>query len=531
MAEKYHEHSDSLAEKKRTEQELKDTQQKLENILNTIPGHVFWKDRNCILLGCNNLQAKNMSFASSKEMIGKSNYDVIHPNQPEELKKAQAEAITKIDLEIMSSGMTHTIEEPLVLPDGSTAIYFSKKTPLRNANDEIIGLLGISFDVTEQKQIELKLQETQQKLEHILNTIPGHVYWKNANGAFLGCNDLQAEDAGLAKEAMIGKTDYEMPWKDQADFLRQIDLQVMQTGASQVAEEPSTLTDGKEAIFLSKKTPLYHQGSIIGILGVSFDITEHKRIEQELQETRHKLDGMTLVSASIAHELRTPLASLSVGASALKNYLPRLLEAYRAAEQANIPLAKIPAKQLQLLEKLPTAMETETKGASTFIDMLLMNVKPALDSDTQKTFSIANCVAEALARYPFRQQQRASLEWQGQEDFLVNGNVLLATHILFNLIKNALYHMAKVNKGVISIWLETGKPYNKLFFKDTGSGIASAILPHIFDRFFSKIHHGAGIGLTFCKMVMESFNGKITCDSVEGNYTQFVLYFPAIEVL
>ena len=54
----------------------------LESIINNIPAHIFWKDKNCILLGCNDLQAKNMGFPSGKEMIGKSNYDVIWADQP-----------------------------------------------------------------------------------------------------------------------------------------------------------------------------------------------------------------------------------------------------------------------------------------------------------------------------------------------------------------------------------------------------------------------------------------------------------------
>jgi signal transduction histidine kinase len=56
----------------------------------------------------------------------------------------------------------------------------------------------------------------------------------------------------------------------------------------------------------------------------------------------------------------------------------------------------------------------------------------------------------------------------------------------------------------------------------------SEVLKHIFDRFFTRTHHGSGIGLTFCKMAMEAFGGDITCESVEGDYTLFVLTFSSL---
>lgn len=61
---------------------------------------------------------------------------------------------------------------------------------------------------------------------------------------------------------------------------------------------------------------------------------------------------------------------------------------------------------------------------------------------------------------------------------------------------------------------------------DTGKGISKDILPHVFDRFFTRTQHGAGVGLAFCKMVMHSFGGDIRCQSEEGKHTLFSLSFP-----
>jgi len=371
------------------------------------------------------------------------------------------------------------------------------------------------------------VQEVREYFETIIGLMPGHVYWKDVNGVLLGCNDIQARDAGLAtRQEIVGKTDYDMPWSKQADILRKVDKEIIETGIPKTIEEPSTLADGTEAIFLSRKVPLRFKGKIVGIVGISFDITEQKRTEKELQDTRHKLEGMTLISSSIAHELRTPFATLELTIKKLEDYIPALLDTYHLAEQAKLHVPKIRKKDFQFLNRLLDSMMLETRAIFTFIDILLANVNPAIEQGGDQIFSIATCVETALARYPFQEEQKQIINWNSQNNFMVKGKDLSIMHVIFNLLKNALYYIAKAQKGQIFIWLERGKPYNQLYFKDTGTGISGEILPHIFDMFFTKTYHGAGIGLTFCKMVMESLDGEITCESEERTYAQFVLSFP-----
>lgn len=372
--------------------------------------------------------------------------------------------------------------------------------------------------------------EVREYLENIISLMPGHVYWKDLNGVFQGCNDLQAKSAKLSsRKEIIGKTDYDMPWKEQADILRVYDLEVMSTGIPKTIEEPSTLADGTEAIFLSKKVPHHYKGKIIGIVGISFDITEQKRLEKELQETLHKLDGMTVVAASIAHELRTPLATLSASIHNLREVFPDLLEGYRLAKEAGLPVKPLRQNYLDLMQDTLKSMEKETRAAFTFIEILLMNVKPALDEGEEKVFSIHKIITETIDRYPFSFNQKNLMQWKNQEsnDFKIKGKAILITHILFNLIKNALYYIEKAGKGEITISLKPGDKFNTLYVKDTGTGMPPEVVSHVFDRFFSRTPHGAGIGLTYCKMAMETFHGNITCQSVDGEYTLFTLTFPA----
>lgn len=91
-----------------------------------------------------------------------------------------------------------------------------------------------------------------------------------------------------------------------------------------------------------------------------------------------------------------------------------------------------------------------------------------------------------------------------------------------------IYHIQKARKGEIYIWLEQKQNYNFAYFKDTSAGICKKSLPFLFDEFFSMTENGTGVGLTFCKLVMRELGGNITVDSVEGEYTTFIMSFPKL---
>ena len=88
--------------------------------------------------------------------------------------------------------------------------------------------------------------------------------------------------------------------------------------------------------------------------------------------------------------------------------------------------------------------------------------------------------------------------------------------------------IVKAEKGEIFIWLEQHEEFNELHFKDTGQGIPALAIPHLFERFFTTTLTGTGVGLSFCKMVMRSFEGNILCRSIEGEFAEFILQFPHI---
>lgn len=377
-----------------------------------------------------------------------------------------------------------------------------------------------------------KARNTMFYLKDILENLPEYIYWKDTDFIYQGCNKHVAQYLGLRKPGdIVGKTDYDFNWSiERIKTLHKADAEVVEKKASVISEDKIPTLNGSSRIMLTSKSPLLdEEGKIVGILGVSTDITELKRAKRKLKTTKNKLDAMTVLSSSIAHELRTPFASIELGATGIEELLPSLISTYEIAKKANLAIPKIGNMKFYLLKEMLSDMKFEIRSAFIFIDMLLVKLNPSVSAKSEEIFSIAECVQQVIEKYPFEEKERTLINTVLSDDFKVQGSIVLVSHVFFNLLKNALYYIAASGKGEIFITLEKIKLYNKVHFKDTGAGISQDVLPKIFNRFYSKTYHGTGIGLAFCKSVLKSLQGHISCVSVEGEYTVFTLCFPNIE--
>lgn len=251
---------------------------------------------------------------------------------------------------------------------------------------------------------------------------------------------------------------------------------------------------------------------------------EMVRVEQER--------AMLATAGSIAHELRTPLLGISAGAEGLRGYLPQLLDAYRLARENGLPVAPLRGAHLDAMAGVLDRIVAEAGHANAIIDMLLVNARHGENMPHDLApCSIARCIETAIERYPFAGEERTLVVWQERADFAFRGVELLTVHVLFNLLKNALRQIARCGKGGIEIATIAGTGSNRLVFRDTAAGIQDRHLPHIFTRFYTSSGSddilGAGIGLAFCRDVMQAFGGSIECSSRNGQFTEFVLTFPA----
>jgi len=243
---------------------------------------------------------------------------------------------------------------------------------------------------------------------------------------------------------------------------------------------------------------------------------------------KEKQQSLKMQAGAIAHEMRTPLSAIDAIAGGLKLHLPTLIHTQKMVQEKDQSIPRIHKNALQSLSEAPDELKVISRSAFTVVDMLLTNLKEDVPENTSEKCSILQCVETSLDEYSLRDSDKKLISVEIKDDFKFYGNSLMIKHVLFNLLKNALHYLKAANKGKITIWTETGSKVNRLYFEDTGKGIPKDYLPHIFNQFFTRTAFGSGVGLAFCKMVMTKLGGDITCESVEGDYTRFILTFPTL---
>jgi PAS domain S-box-containing protein len=155
--------------KRQAEAELFNSRQMLQTVLDTIPQRVFWKDRNSVFLGCNQPLAKDCGFSDASELIGKADYDTI--------AAPMADRYCADDREVMETNRPKlNYEEPQNKPDGSMRWLRTNKVPLHDKDGRVIGVLGTYEDITERKQAEEVLRESEQRFRSLLDNAPDAVY-------------------------------------------------------------------------------------------------------------------------------------------------------------------------------------------------------------------------------------------------------------------------------------------------------------------------------------------------------------------
>lgn len=358
-------------------------------------------------------------------------------------------------------------------------------------------------------------------LEQIISLLPGSIYWKDINGQYLGCNKhtLYMSNLHSASE-FISKRLTDMFPKEIAHRVEAIDQEVMRSNTPLRCEEAGLNEKREPAIFFSHKLPLHNEkGEVIGLLGASFDITDRKRMEEELKIAKEKAEASNQAKsqflAVMNHELRTPIASI-VG---LINFLKR--GNLSQEEQQDIIIN----------------MENCTKHLLTLVDDVLDFSRLDTGNYTPRisTVNIGNLL------YEIYNMLKPLAENKGLEFDLETNNVRLnlltdariLRQILINLLNNAIKF---TDKGYVRLQIEqiaaSGTKHQlKISITDTGPGIPNDKLDLIFEPFQQlgdaytrqSSRSGTGLGLAIVKKLTALLNATIQVHSQVSEGSTFIL--------
>ncbi|WP_193197676.1 PAS domain S-box protein [Nostoc sp. MG11] len=265
-----------IVERQIVEEQLRQSQQMLQLIMDTIPQCIFWKDKNSVYLGCNRNFAIAGGLNSPEEIVGKTDYDL-------PWKKEEADFYRECDIRVMQSNTPeYHIIEPLLRADGKQTWLDTNKVPLHNLEGDVVGILGTFEDITDRQQAETALRETQQQLQAILDNSSAVMYVVDAQDRFLLINRQYEQLFNITQDQIVGKSIYDIFPYEITDGFAVNNHQVIVGGIPIEAEEVVPLKDGLHT-YLSVKFPLKDANGIsYAVGGISTDITYRKLVEESL---------------------------------------------------------------------------------------------------------------------------------------------------------------------------------------------------------------------------------------------------------
>jgi signal transduction histidine kinase len=357
--------------------------------------------------------------------------------------------------------------------------------------------------------------------------MPGNVYWKDQNGIYQGCNQNFSNFLKLkSPDEIVGKDDfyfltkllanYPTNARNIAETVRSTDQRVIQEGKELTEEEVLIDENGKEVIFLSKKLPMKNeQGDIDGLLGISIDITDRIRQEQELKEAKEQAEInnklKTAFIRDMEHDIRTPFT----GVYSLSN---SLYEKETDAHKKKL-LGYIAISAKELLDYCNTILDFSRIESSTL---------PVL----YKRFNLHQLLRSIISmEKPAAVAKELDLNFQLPPDIpeIVIGDAFRLQRILLNLVGNAIKFTKsgyiKLAAELISI--EDKQAIIDFTIEDSGIGIPEHQQNFIFERFTrispanQGIYPGIGLGLRVVKQFMEELEGEIDIESAPEQGTIF----------
>ncbi len=513
-----------ITDRKHAEMEIQRQASLITSLLDSIPDIIFFKDVDGVYLGCNP-PFSEFSGRSRDEIIGNTDYDLFD--------KEIADFFRVKDREMLELLKPSHNEESITYPDGRTMQIDTLKTPYWAADGTLIGVLGISRDITVRKQAEEEIRRQASLIRSLLDSIPDLIFYKDLNGVYLGCNPPCAEFMGLSRDDVVGRTDYDLFGGEVADILHEQDLQVIESRRSIHNEDWFPRVDGTGVLFETLKTPyLAADGSLVGVLGVSRDITRRKQAEDALrnfndsialQVRKQVADNMALERAlihqsrlaavgemlnNIAHQWRQPLNALGIG-------LANLHDAHRHHELDDQLMAQSVETANRLIQKMSTTINDFRTFFQPNKELVAFSLREQIDA------------AVALVEPNFK-SDKIAIHYIGDEDFICFGIPNEYSQVLLNLLLNAREAIVAhaQPQGLVEIEVLGTGADACVSVRDNGGGIPPDVLDRIFEPYFTTKPQGSGIGLYMSEMIVgRRMNGAIKVRNVPGG-AEFTIVTP-----
>lgn len=498
-----------VTEQKKTEERLLTTHRFQQTVLNTIPSGVFWKDRQSKYLGGNAIFRTLTNYKTEEEFLGKTDYEFPWAEEADQLRAD--------DRHVMENNISkiNYVEQ---LHDAEGKIHFNEvsKVPLIDETGEVVGVLGTFRDITEQREIQQALKESEKLLKSVVQNASAVIFILDNQGIFQLSEGLGLAVLGLKPGQVIGVSVFEM-YKDFPEVLHSIRRAL----AGENLENESSIGD---LTFSSRYTSMRNErGEITGILGVSFDITPQKKMEEELNKLNIELEHRVHVRTEQLQQANQDLEAF----------------AYSVSHDLRAPIRHIDGFSKLMYKAVPDPSETITRHYHRIIDSsrrmahmvddLLSFSRLGKKPITKNLVNLDGVLEGIIQNYKIDIAGR-NVQWRINPLGKVQGDSNLLQLAFENLLSNALKYTSVCSEAIIEIGSNSTDNKLEIYIKDNGVGFDMAYADKLFGV-FQRLHsheefEGTGIGLANVRQIVLKHNGSIRAEGKVNEGAVFYITFP-----
>jgi PAS domain S-box-containing protein len=431
--------------------------------------------------------------------------------------------------QIIARGYSDIYEKEYRRKDGTIFPVEIRTTLVRDAAGQPAMMWAIARDITRRRQVEAELTAANRLVQSIIDKTTAIIFAFDLEERFILANITLAKLFNTTPENMIGKKRHDFMPKEEADWHEENDRKVLKAGKAVEFEEYSNI-NGRSITWLTTKFPLYDEsGQVYAVAGISPDISERKKLEDDLkisnatleERVRERTEDLQRINEALlksnkelenfayitSHDLQEPLRMVTSFTQLLARRYENQLD-----QNANeyIGFAVDGAKRMyELINGLLEYSRISRKEAR-FTDVDLNEVIEEVRSNLKLVTKERNCLIETM----------------DLPDVCADRTQMV--QLFQNLISNGIKF--SIRNPHITVSCQKNESGYVFSVKDDGIGIESEYHDRIFE-IFKRLHHrdvyeGTGIGLAICKKIVENHNGKIWVESEPGRGSVFSFTLP-----
>ncbi len=502
----------AIAQRKIVEDKIRESEEKYRLLIENLNEGVWHIDKDSKTVFVNNRMADMLGYTVD-EMLGKHLFEFMDEH---------GVALAKYNIDRRQKGIKEDHEFEFVRKDGNHIYTTLATAPIVDRNGNYLGAVAGVQDITTLHKQSNMLQESKALFEAVVENVPHMIFLKESKDLrFVIFNRAGEELLGYKREDLLGKNNLDLFPPEQAAFFMAKDREVLngKAGILDIPEEPIMTRNGERLLHTKKVCIKGFDGISKYLLGISEDITERKKAEQERLKYEQqlnqmqKLESLGILAGGIAHDFNNILSMIfgyiEVAARKskddnVKKYLNKSITAMDRARGLTAQLltfAKggVPIRKIGPL--FPFVQETAQFALSGSNVSCNFNIPENLWQSNYDQNQIGQVVDNIVIN--------------AQQSMPMGGTIEITAK---NIVLDDKTHTTLLSGN-----------YVRLSIKDTGVGIPQEVLPHIFDPFFTTKTKGHGLGLTTSYSIVQRHYGCIDVESNTDKGSTFHIYLPAVD--